>query len=89
MPANCLRGHETACDAFQTINNFTPGGLRGVPPRLGRSVDTGTLRLPDEVSYAAGTFVEPLGTVVRGLRAAGLEPGDRLLVSAAASSASS
>ena len=41
----------------------------------GRSVRTGILKLPDAVSYEVGTFVEPLATVVRGLRTTGLAPG--------------
>jgi len=36
--------------------------------------------LPDEVSYEDGSFVEPLGTVVRGQRQARIGPGDSVLV---------
>jgi L-iditol 2-dehydrogenase len=32
------------------------------------------------MSYEQGSFIEPLGTVVRGLRAVALKPGDSLLV---------
>jgi len=77
---SCLKGHETACVTFQTKNNFTPGGFSEYLRVSGRSVETGTFLLPEEVSYEEGSFVEPLGTAVRGLRAAGLKPGDRLLV---------
>lgn len=77
---SCLKGHETACETFQTVNNFTPGGFAQYLRVTGRSVRTGILKLPDEVSYEAGTFVEPLGTVVRGLRTVGLTPGDSVLI---------
>jgi len=76
----CLTGHQTACDAFQTKNNFNPGGFSEYLKVSGKSVDTGTLLLPDEMSYEEGSFVEPLGTVVRGLRTIGLKPGNSLLV---------
>lgn len=76
----CLGGHETACPVFQTKNNFDPGGFSEYVRVSGRSIDTGTLLLPDNVSFEQGSFIEPLGTVVRGLRAVDLKPGDTLLV---------
>jgi L-iditol 2-dehydrogenase len=76
----CLGGHQTACQIFQTKNNFDPGGFSEYLRVSGKSIDTGTLLLPDEMSYEQGSFIEPLGTVVRGLRAIALKPGDTLLV---------
>jgi L-iditol 2-dehydrogenase len=37
-------------------------------------------KLPKNMSYETGTFIEPLGTVVRGQRAAGTKKGDTVLV---------
>ncbi len=76
----CLTGHETACVTFQTKTNFDPGGFSEYLRVSGRSIDTGTFVLPDGVSFEEGSFIEPLGTVVRGLRAVALKPGDSLLV---------
>jgi L-iditol 2-dehydrogenase len=76
----CLRGHETACRTFQEVNNFAPGGFSQFLRVTGRSVRTGILKLPDEVSYETGTFVEPLATVVRALRTIGLAPGESVLI---------
>jgi L-iditol 2-dehydrogenase len=76
----CLRGNETACRTLQEVNNFRPGGFAEYLRVSGRSVRTGILKLPDAVSYEAGTFIEPLATVVRGLRTTGLAPGDAVLV---------
>lgn len=76
----CLLGHETACETFQTKNNFTPGGFSQYLKISGKSIDTGTLKLPDEVSYEQGSFVEPLGTVVRGLRKIDLKPADSMVI---------
>ncbi|MCX7966376.1 MAG: alcohol dehydrogenase catalytic domain-containing protein [Syntrophorhabdaceae bacterium] len=76
----CKRGHETACEIFHTKNNFYPGGFSQFLRVSGRSVQTGTLVLPDYVSYEEGSFIEPLGTVVRGLRAIDLQEEDTVMV---------
>jgi L-iditol 2-dehydrogenase len=76
----CLSGHPTACETFQRVNNFTPGGFAEYLRVTGRSVDTGTLKLPPEISYEQGTFIEPLGTVLRSLRTSELAAGDSVLV---------
>lgn len=76
----CLNGHTTACETFQKINNFEPGGFSQFLRITGRSIDTGVLKLPDSISYEQGSFIEPLGTVVRGFRTASLKPGNSLLV---------
>jgi len=76
----CLKGHHTACSVFQTKNNFYPGGFSEYVRVSGKSVDTGTFILPDEISYEEGSFIEPLGTVIRGLRAIDLKLGDTVLI---------
>ena len=76
----CLRGHHTACKTFHSENNFDPGGFAQYLRITGKSVTKGTLTLPDEVTYEQGTFIEPLGTVVRGSRAAEVKPGDSILI---------
>ena len=76
----CLQGHETACLTFQEKNNFTPGGFAQYLRVSGRSVHTGLLVLPDELSYETGTFIEPLATVVRGCRTMGITPGDSVMI---------
>jgi L-iditol 2-dehydrogenase len=76
----CLNDHQTACRTFQTINNHDPGGFSEYLRISGKSLETGTFVLPDEVSYEQGSFIEPLGTAVRGMRAAAIKPGDSLLI---------
>ncbi len=76
----CKNGNETACVTFQTKNNFTPGGFSEFLKVSGKSVDTGTFILPDELSFEQGTFIEPLGTVVRGMRAINIRPSDSVLI---------
>jgi L-iditol 2-dehydrogenase len=77
---HCLHGHTSACTVFQTVNNHTPGGFSEFLKVKGQSLKTGTFTLPDELSYDQATFIEPLGTTVRGLRAAGLRPGDSIVI---------
>ena len=78
--ADCLNGNQTACKVFHGENNFTPGGFAEYLRVGGRSISKGTIALPDDVSYEDGSFIEPLGTVVRGLREAEIRPGDSVLV---------
>jgi L-iditol 2-dehydrogenase len=75
----CLRGYHTACETLHTTN-YDPGGFAEYIriPRL--NVDRGVFVLPDEVSYDAGAFVEPLACVVRGQRVANLQPGQTVLI---------
>ncbi|MFQ6130509.1 MAG: alcohol dehydrogenase catalytic domain-containing protein [Armatimonadota bacterium] len=75
----CLNGHHTACDTLHTTK-FYPGGFAQyvLVPQI--NVDRGVIPLPDEVSYEDGSFVEPLGTVVRGQRNARIGPGQSVLV---------
>ena len=77
---HCLSGHETACTTFQSKNNFDPGGFSELLLVKGRSVKTGTFLLPDSMSFEQATFIEPLGTAVRALRAAALKPAQSVLV---------
>jgi len=60
----CQRGYKTQCEDFKKINNFSPGGFAPFIKVSGRSLETGTIRLPVEMSYEQASFIEPLGTVV-------------------------
>lgn len=75
----CLRGHHTACETLHTTS-FYPGGFAEYVLVPALQVDRGMMPLPDEVSFEEGSFIEPLGTVVRGARVAGVGPGDSVLV---------
>jgi len=75
----CRSGHHSVCDTLRKTN-FFPGGFSEYVRIPKINVETGTLRLPDEVSYEEGTFVEPLGCVVRGMRLANLTWGQSVLV---------
>jgi len=75
----CLKGHHTACETLHTTNYY-PGGFAQYirVPRI--NVEQGTYKLPNDMSYDEGTFIEPLACVVRGQRLAGLEKDETVLV---------
>lgn len=75
----CDAGFHTACHTLHTTN-FDPGGFCEYVrvPRL--QTERGVLRLPDDVTYEEGTFVEPLGCVVRAQTRAGVRSGSTVLV---------
>jgi L-iditol 2-dehydrogenase len=75
----CLSGHHTVCDTLRQTN-FDPGGLAEYIRLPAINVDRGVFLLPDEVSYEAATFVEPLACVLRGQRLAHIRPGSSVLV---------
>jgi L-iditol 2-dehydrogenase len=75
----CLNGYHTVCHTLHTTN-FDPGGFCEYVRAPQLNVDRGTFILSDEVSFEEGTFVEPLGCVIRGQRVAGLKPGMTVLI---------
>ena len=75
----CLHGNHTVCDTLHTTN-FDPGGFAEYVRAPAINVDRGTFLLPDEVSFEAGAFIEPLACVIRGQRVADLRPGQAVLI---------
>jgi L-iditol 2-dehydrogenase len=75
----CLAGDHTACETLHTTN-FDPGGFSEYVRVPALQTDRGVLVLPELVSYEEGSFVEPLGCVVRAQTRAGVRPGSTVLV---------
>ncbi|MCK5628906.1 alcohol dehydrogenase catalytic domain-containing protein, partial [Candidatus Bathyarchaeota archaeon] len=75
----CLRGHHTACETLHTTNYY-PGGLAQYikVPRI--NAEKGIYKLPSDMSFHEGTFVEPLACTIRGQRLSGIQKEDTLLV---------
>ncbi|NIS08590.1 MAG: alcohol dehydrogenase catalytic domain-containing protein [Candidatus Dadabacteria bacterium] len=76
---HCLRGNHSACETLRSTH-FDPGGFSEYIRIPSINVDRGVLILPNNVSYEQGSFVEPLGCVVRGQRLAGFETGSCVLI---------
>lgn len=75
----CHAGFHTVCDTLKSTN-FDPGGFAQFIRVPEINVRFGTFILPDEVSFDQGTFVEPLGCVIRGQRFADVKKGHTVLV---------
>jgi len=75
----CHAGFHTVCDTLKSTN-FDPGGFAQFIRVPEINVRFGTFILPDEVSFDEGTFVEPLGCVIRGQRFADVKKGHTVLV---------
>ncbi|HET6350685.1 MAG TPA: alcohol dehydrogenase catalytic domain-containing protein [Coriobacteriia bacterium] len=75
----CLSGNHTACHTLHTTN-FDPGGFAEYVRMPALQTDRGILKMPDSMSYEEGSFVEPLGCVVRAQVRAGVRPGSTVLV---------
>jgi L-iditol 2-dehydrogenase len=75
----CLAGKHTVCETLHTTN-FDPGGFAEFVRCPAINVDRGAFILPPEMSFEEGTFIEPLGCVVRGQREAHLTSGQSVLV---------
>ncbi|MFH0956493.1 MAG: alcohol dehydrogenase catalytic domain-containing protein [Candidatus Aenigmatarchaeota archaeon] len=75
----CSGGNETMCETLRTTK-FYPGGFAQYLRIPEINVKKGTFRLPAGVSFDEGTFVEPLGCVVRGQKKIGIGKGQTVLV---------
>ncbi|MEK6983129.1 MAG: zinc-dependent dehydrogenase [Nanoarchaeota archaeon] len=75
----CQNNHQTACETLHKTN-FDPGGFSEYlrVPRI--NVEFGTFKLPENVDFEDGTFIEPLGTAIRAQRLADIQPHQTLLV---------
>ncbi len=75
----CLRGAETNCAQFKATR-IVPGGFAELILVPAENAALDLLVLPDGVSDAAATAIEPLACCVRGLRRARVAPETRLAV---------
>lgn len=75
----CEAGHHTACETLHTTN-YDPGGFAEFIRIPKANVLKGVFRLPNNVTYDEGTFVEPLGCVARAQRLANTVDCESLLV---------
>lgn len=75
----CQRGSHTACHTLHTTNYY-PGGFSQYirVPKI--NIDFGIYKLPEDMSFEEGTFIEPLACVSRGQRLSGLKKDDTVLI---------
>lgn len=75
----CKSGHHTVCETLRRTN-FFPGGFSELIRVPEINVKNGVYKLPEQVSYEEGVFIEPLACVVRGQRIANVQPQQSILV---------
>ncbi|TXT65189.1 MAG: putative L-threonine 3-dehydrogenase [Promethearchaeota archaeon] len=77
----CLSGHTTACKTLHSTkfkNKYGAYAEYVVLPSI--NIERGLFKLPNNVSFDEGTFVEPLGCVLRGQRWADVGDGKSVLI---------
>jgi L-iditol 2-dehydrogenase len=75
----CLRGSHTACHTLHTTNYY-PGGFSQYIRIPKINIDFGIYKMPEDMSFEEGTFIEPLACVSRGQRLAELKREDTVLI---------
>jgi L-iditol 2-dehydrogenase len=76
---HCEKGHHTACETLHNTNYY-PGGFSQYIKVPKINVQFGIYKLPDDMSFEEGTFIEPLACVARGQRLAEIKKGDVVLI---------
>ncbi len=75
----CLKGHHTACETLHATNYY-PGGFSQYIRVPKMNVEYGVYKLPSDMSYHEGTFIEPLACAIKGQRLAAIQKEDTLLI---------
>lgn len=73
------------CETYKKVGctaGFEPsgGGFAEYVRVMDWIVETGTVRIPDEVTFEQACFVEPVSTCMKGIRSLRLEPDETVLV---------
>ena len=80
----CQRGSYSQCLTYRSTRLY-PGGLAEYMRVPAPNVQLDVLPLPDELSFEAGTLIEPLACCIRGINRSGIQSGDSVLVLGAGS----
>lgn len=75
----CMKDSHTACETLHNTNYF-PGGFSQYirVPKI--NLETGVYRLPSNISFEEGTFIEPLACAIRGQRLTEVNKCDSVLI---------
>jgi L-iditol 2-dehydrogenase len=75
----CLRGDFVHCPTWRATK-LEPGGMAEYFKVSKQNLSVDTLVLPDELSFDAGSMIEPAACVVKSIRRAGIRKGDVVAV---------
>lgn len=76
---HCRRGYFTMCENFRQSHIY-PCAFAEYIRVPAENVQHDVHVLPDSVSFEEGTLVEPMACVVKGIKLAGIQPGDTVAV---------
>jgi L-iditol 2-dehydrogenase len=76
---HCRRGHQTLCATFKRTR-LDPAGMAEYIRVPAEQVALDVLKLPDSMSFAQATLIEPVGCCVRALDRAEIAPGDTVMI---------
>jgi L-iditol 2-dehydrogenase len=76
---HCRRGNFVHCATWRSTN-LRPGGMAEFFVVPAENLASDTIRLPDDMTYSAGSLIEPAACCVKSLRRAGLAAGDTVLI---------
>lgn len=75
----CRRGFYSNCQTFRDTH-LDPGGFAEYVRVPALNVARDVLKIPAAMSYDVATFIEPVGTIIRGVERARLRQGDTVAV---------
>ena len=75
----CRKGNFTMCKTFRSTH-IHPGGFSEYFIASKMHVERDTLKLPDHVSFEAGTLIEPLACIIHAIKKAKVQPGDSVVL---------
>jgi L-iditol 2-dehydrogenase len=75
----CRRGNYSCCVTFKE-NGIFPGGFSEYVRVAPANVQLDVLHLPEELPFEEATLIEPIGCAIRGMKRAGVQPGDAVLI---------
>lgn len=75
----CLHGDYTLCKQFHETN-IRPGGFAEYFAVPAANVRADTLRVPEQLTYEEGTFIEPVACCIRAMEKCAVQTGDIVAV---------
>ena len=75
----CQRGNYSLCENFRKTA-LEPGGMCEYFRVPAENTRYDTLKLPDNVSFEAGTLIEPIACTMRGVKMTPIRPGDTVVI---------
>ncbi len=75
----CRRGFYSNCQTFRETH-LDPGGFAEFVRVPALNVERDVFKIPDSMSYDVATFIEPVGTIIRGVERARLRQGDTVAI---------